>query len=228
MRLLMTAVLMVVFMLGAAAADEYHDAKAGFRVTIPSGWTKQVKAAEGEDLSVDSPRLQETMGTCSVHARLLAGTESASQADIDKQLRGRFTPAYWLETFKETGMADVAVETSGEEVQNARNTYFVVVNYNETGSRIKFKAVLHVVPGRSYNVFCGAFAAGYPQEEADFETFFDSFTPVPADLVVQATPLPAPAYLSHSADFQNIRMFAKETLRGLSAAKWRALRERRQ
>lgn len=218
MRSFVIVLAALVFVAGDTTADEYHDARAGFRVTIPGGWMKTPKEMEGETLSLDSPRLEQTMGTCSVHAHLLPGTESVGQDAIDKQLSGRFTPAYWLQAFKGTGMDDVVVETSGEEIQRECNTYFVVANYDETGTRIKFKAVMHVVPGHSYNVFCGALAAGYAQEEADFEIILDSFTPVPADLVVERTPLPAPAYLSHPATLQSVQMAARVAARERKAA----------
>jgi hypothetical protein len=181
MRYFIVALLFLIS--GGAVADEHRDEAAGYHFTVPPGWTK---TADNDGVSLTSPRTEDTFGMCLVGSHALPGTESLNQAEIDARLAGKFDGAFWRELFKE--MKDITLETSGEEVQNGRNTYYAVASYDESGARIKFKAVAHFVPGTSHHLYCAAFAAAYAQEEADFETVFDSFTPLDRGLVAGARP----------------------------------------
>jgi PsbP len=194
---LCTVMLAAGFAAVAAQADDYTDSKAGFRVTIPQGWT-QTKFDGDDDLVLTSPNTQKTFGFCFVHTILAAATEAISQADIDRRLAGKFPASYWQTLFEEAGLKSVAIQDAGEEMQNGRNTYYAVVTYKDIRRDHKFKTVVHVLPGRSHHLTCNAYLESYPREEAAFETFFDTFVPRDGGLLVMApepfaTPVSAPA-----------------------------------
>ncbi len=176
------AVLAAGLVAAAAQAEEYTDTKAGYRVTIPEGWT-QTKHKGDDDLVVTSPNTRKTFGFCFVHDVPLPGTEGLSQADLDERLTGKFPKSYWQAMFEQSDFESLVVEDAGEEKQNGRNTYFAVVTYKELRRNHKFKTVVHILPGRSLHLTCNAYLEAYPREETAFEIFFDSFFPIDRGLI---------------------------------------------
>jgi hypothetical protein len=161
----------------AAPPANYVDAKAGYRVTIPEGWSRRIDSGDN-DLVVTSPNTETTFGICIVHQVPLPGTEKLSQAEMEQRLVGKYTASYWQRNFEESGFRNVVIEKSGEEVQQGRTQYYVVATYKQIRRAHRFKVVEYSLPGRSYNLTCDAFLEAYSLEEAAFETFFDSFVPI--------------------------------------------------
>ena len=157
----------------AARAENYVDAKAGFRVTIPKGWTR---TTETNSLMVRAPDTDTTFGFCFVNKHSVPGTESVSQTEIDSRLAGKFTAAFWQKSFGD--LNSVVIEDTGEEVQNGRKTHYAVLTYTKLNKAHRLKTVVHFLPARQYQLTCDAYAEAYARERPAFETFFDSFVQI--------------------------------------------------
>lgn len=158
----------------AAQGTEYVDAKAGYRVTIPKGWT-QKRSPDDDQLVVRSPNTNTTFGYCHVNTTPMP-TEHVSQLEIDRRLAGKITVSFWRK-FYETGFRNLVVESAGEEVQNGRTTYYAVMTFKQIRGPHRMKVVEHYLPGVKHSVTCDAYLEHYARDEPAFETFFDSFTP---------------------------------------------------
>jgi len=202
-----------------AAAEEYTDAAAHFRLTIPEGWEKSINPEQEIALLVISPRAEETLGFCMIQSSPLPGTDTLTQEEIDESLAGHFDKPFWEGALKEAGMKDAAIETTGEEKQNRRNTYFAVASYADGDRRIKLKVVSHFVPGRAQSLYCVAYAEGYAREDADFETVFDSFTPLDGGLVAGRNPRSPSATLGTMKGAFDPRVMRNTTAEGSRAVR---------
>jgi hypothetical protein len=190
MHRLMIAFLLFLPALSPAAAEEYRNDEAGYRVTLPAGWTKNNELSGTEGTIFESPRVTETLGVCLIASEATPQTRNASQAELDASLAGQFTSTFWSQAFAD--MKGVTIETAGEETQSGRKVYFAVLTYQDEAARLKVKGVLHVVPGQMHILYCGAEYSAYPQEEPDMEAFLKSFTPAGPELVVSAPPYARP------------------------------------
>jgi len=190
MRCLMIALLVCLPAFGSAAAKEYRDDNAGYRVTLPAGWIKNDEISDADGTLFESPRAAQTLGVCLIASEATPETRNASQAELDAGFAGKFNEAFWRAAFAE--MKEVTVETAAEDVQDGRKIYVAVLSYKTDESHLKVKGVLHVVPGQLHILYCAAEYAAYPVEEPDIEAFLKSFVPAGTDLVVSVQPYARP------------------------------------
>ncbi len=215
MHRLTIALLIFLSALGSAAAAEYRNDEAGYRVTIPAGWTRNGEFPAADGTIFESPRVAQTMGLCLIASEATPQTRNASQAELDASLAGQFNATFWREAFAD--MKEVAIEAAGEETQSGRKVYFAVLTYQDEAARLKVKGMLHVVPGQMHILYCGAEYSAYPQEEPDIEALLTSFIPAGPELVVSAPPYARPV-ASRRPLMNEIYEGARDGARGLTAA----------
>ncbi len=162
----------------SAAAADYTNELGRYRLTVPDGWTVEKNKEDPEIIAILSPRIEETLGLCTIHASEETETKSSTQTEIDAAFAGKLTREVWEEILKGAGFQQLAIETAGDEIQDGRLTQYFTAAYVEGSDSMKLKAVVHRTPGRHNMIFCAAYTAGFPKEATDFAIIFKSFTPL--------------------------------------------------
>lgn len=179
-----------VFGLGAAQADTYADPNGRFKVTVPGGWTVVQRPAEGIDVGLISPRVEETNGKCPAIAMENPSSRDMSQEDINQALSEGANEEFWKRAFAGAGLSQMTIEKADSEMKDGRRVLISVarfpVSMPSTGqTEGRMKIALHAIPGRLLMLACAAFVSGWAVEEPDITIIFDSFTPK-ADLIARA------------------------------------------
>lgn len=226
---ILSAVLLVFALGSAAQAEQYSDADANFKVTVPDGWKAGKITNEYVKLMMVKAADKDHVGICIFVTQLHAETSQQTQAQIDAQMGPLVDEKFWqFALTMSPGVEEGTIVSSKTEVRNGRNVYSAVLSIKvadkasgKTGEA-KGKEIMLVIPGQYYFVTCMSPVDAYPAMEGEFDTVLNSFEPLTDAKVAQnGVPGVSALTLYSGEKFAGVSQVVTQDTPDLSAYGWR-------
>ncbi|MBI1214091.1 MAG: hypothetical protein GC190_21725 [Alphaproteobacteria bacterium] len=212
---------------GSAFAETVRDSEHHFKVTAPSDWKVERNPSDDVQVSMTSPKADQTGGICNVATEAHPKSAGMSQAEVDQSLANEITDDAWAASFKSVIFINhVVIEKSGTQNIHGHKAYYVVVSFNSITPGapivpIRLKQYLHAIPGEAFWVTCSSLQSAFEEEAEAFQTVFDSFTILTDRVAVSRTPGIASLTLYARENFGGVSHVVTQSTPDLALAGWR-------
>lgn len=226
LRVIFVSLAVVAIGAGAAAADTVRDTVNNFSIAVPKDWVSQSNPNEDIRVVIAAPDREQTGANCNVVTEAHAPSRTMTQAKIDSDIEQEVTQEAWATMFKKVIFIDnVQIVKTGIDQLNGHSGHYVVATFSTVMPGVpvrlvKLKQYLVAIPGELFFITCSASQDAFDTKESEFQTVFDSFSPINDTVAVNTTAGVPSLTLYAAANFGGVSRLVTRDTPDLASAGW--------